>query len=100
MLINNGLVALRVEVLEGTEARCRVEIGGVLSDRKSMSFPGKVMRQAYLSEQDKEDLLFGIRNEVDFVAASFVSCRQDLLDLKGFLQENGGGDIGIIAKTV
>ena len=98
VLINNGLVALKVEQLEGAEARCRVEIGGVLSDRKSMSFPGKVMRQAYLSEQDKEDLLFGIRNEVDFVAASFVSCRQDLLDLKGFLQENGGGDIGIIAK--
>ena len=63
-----------------------------------MSFPGKVMRQVYLSEQDKADLLFGIRNEVDFVAASFVSCKQDLLDLKGFMEENGGGDIDVIAK--
>ena len=72
--------------------------GGVLSDRKSMSFPGKVLRQTFLSEQDKSDLLFGIRNGVDFVAASFVSCKQDLLDLKGFLHEHGGDYIDVIAK--
>jgi len=70
----------------------------MLSDRKSMSFPGKVMHQKYLSEQDKADLLFGIKNDVDYVAASFVSCKQDLLDLKNFLCENGGNDIDIIAK--
>ncbi len=98
ILVNNGLVIFRVREIDGTEIRCDVLTGGVLSDRKSMSFPGKVMRQVYLSEQDKEDLLFGIRNKVDYVAASFVGCRQDLLDLKGFLNENGGGDIDIIAK--
>ena len=98
ILVNNGLVIFRVREIEDTEIRCEVLTGGVLSDRKSMSFPGKVMRQVYLSEQDKEDLLFGIRNKVDYVAASFVGCRQDLLDLKGFLRENGGGDIDVIAK--
>ena len=98
ILVNNGLVIFDVEELTGDEARCRVVTGGVLSDRKSMSFPGKVLHQAFLSEQDKSDLLFGIRNGVDFVAASFVSCKQDLLDLKGFLQENGGGHIDVIAK--
>lgn len=98
ILVNNGLVIFEVKEILGTEINCRVVTGGVLSDRKSMSFPGKVMRQVYLSEQDKSDLLFGIRNGVDFVAASFVSCKQDMVDLKTFLQENGGGDIDVIAK--
>ena len=98
VLVNNGLVIFEVERIEGTEIRCRVLTGGVLSDRKSMSFPGKVLRQTFLSEQDKADLLFGIQNGVDFVAASFVSCKQDLLDMKAFLDSNGGGDIGVIAK--
>ena len=98
ILVNNGLVIFEVKEIQGTEIRCRVLTGGVLSDRKSMSFPGKVMRQAYMSDQDRADLLFGIRNGVDFVAASFVSCKQDLVDLKTFLQENGGADIDVIAK--
>ena len=98
ILVNNGLVIFEVKAIEGTEIRCKVLTGGVLSDRKSMSFPGKVLRQVYLSEQDKADLLFGIENDVDYVAASFVSCKQDLLDLKGFLKANGGENIDVIAK--
>lgn len=98
ILVNNGLVIFEVREIEGTEIRCTVLTGGVLSNRKSMSFPGKVLRQTFLSEQDKSDLLFGIRNGVDFVAASFVSTKQDMLDMKAFLDANGGGDIGIIAK--
>ena len=98
VLVNNGLVIFEVTAIENTEIRCRVLTGGILSDRKSMSFPGKVLRQTYLSEQDKADLLFGIRNGVDFVAASFVSCKQDLIDLKTFLRENGGEEIDVIAK--
>ena len=98
ILVNNGLVIFEVREIENTEIRCSVLTGGVLSNRKSMSFPGKVLRQTFLSEQDKADLLFGIRNGVDFVAASFVSSKQDLLDMKAFLDANGGGDIGIIAK--
>ena len=98
VLVNNGLVIFEVLSIEGTEIHCRVVAGGRLSNRKSMSFPGKVLKQVYLSEQDKSDLLFGIQNGVDYVAASFVSCRQDVADLKRFLQENGGGGIDIIAK--
>lgn len=98
VLVNNGLVIFRVERIDGCDIHCKVITGGVLSDRKSMSFPGKVMRQKYLSEQDKADLLFGIKNDVDFVAASFVSGKQDLLDLRGFLDENGGSEIELIAK--
>ena len=98
ILVNNGLVIFQVDEIQGTEIRCTVLNGGVLSDRKSMSFPGKVLRQTFLSEQDKADLLFGIRNGVDFVAASFVSCKQDMLDMKNFLKANGGEDIDVIAK--
>ena len=98
VLVNNGLVIFEVASIEGTEIHCRVVVGGELSDCKSMSFPHKVLDQAYLSEQDKSDLLFGIRNGVDFVAASFVSRKQDVQDVRRFLDANGGQDIEIIAK--
>lgn len=98
ILVNNGLVIFEVEELSGKNAVCRVISGGELSDRKSMHFPNKVLMQEYLSEQDKADLLFGIKNEVDFVAASFVSTKKDIESLRKFLNENGGGDIDIIAK--
>ena len=73
VLVNNGLVIFEVQDLTETDVHCRVVVGGELSNRKSMSFPNKVLHQIYLSEQDKDDLLFGIRNGVDFIAASFVS---------------------------
>ena len=98
VLVNNGLVIFEVENIEGTEIHCRVVTGGELSDCKSMSFPHKVLEQVYLSEQDKDDLLFGIQNGIDFVAASFVSRKQDVLDVRRFLDEHGGRDVEIIAK--
>ncbi len=98
VLLANGLLALDVEAIEGGEIHCRVAVGGELSDRKSMSFPGKVLNQVYLSEADKSDLLFGIQNGVDFVACSFVSRKQDLLDVRDFLDANGGEKISLIAK--
>lgn len=98
VLLNNGLMAFEVEETTDTDVICRVTVGGELSDRKSMAFPGKVLRQAYLSEQDKQDILFGARNGVDFIACSFVSCKQDLVDIKNFMQENGIEDIELIAK--
>lgn len=98
VLVNDGLIALTVTATTDTDVICRVTAGGVLSDRKSMSFPNKVLKQDFLSEQDKRDLLFGIENDVDFVAASFVSRKQDLADLNAFLRANGGEDISVIAK--
>ena len=96
--VNNGLVVFRVEKIEGTKIFCTTLNGGELSDRKSMSFENKVLKQKYLSKQDKEDLLFGIENDVDFVAASFVSTKDDVVSLRNFLDENGGKDINLIAK--
>lgn len=98
ILVNNGLVIFEVTKIKGADIICSVISGGELSNRKSMSFPGKVLKQIYLSEQDKADILFGIKNDVDYIAASFVSTRQDLIDMKNFLKENGGENISIIAK--
>lgn len=98
ILVNNGLVICLVQEIKGNDVICLVENGGVLSNRKSMNFPGKVLKQDYLSAQDKDDLLFGIKNDVDFVAASFVSNRKDVEDIRQFLDDNGGKDIDVIAK--
>ena len=98
VLVNNGLVILTVKKLEGNNAVCDVNTGGVLSDRKSMNFPEKVLDHPYLCEVDKSDLLFGFKNNFDFLAASFVSKKEDVVALRNFLNENGGQSIDIIAK--
>ena len=98
LTVNNGLVKFQVEEINGSDIITKCLQGGTLSNRKSMSFPNKVMSGPYLSEQDKEDIIFGIQQGVDFVAASFVSCKQDVLDIQKLLDENGGSDIEIIAK--
>ena len=98
ILLNNGLVHFEVTEIKGNDVVCRVLIGGVLSNRKSMSFPNKVLRQVYLSEQDKADIAFGVKNGVDFIACSFVSCAQDLIDVKNYIEEIGGSQADIIAK--
>ena len=94
----NGMVKFRVQKIKGFDIICKCEVGGEMSNRKSMSFPNKVMSGPYLSEQDKADILFGIKHGVDFVAASFVSTRQDVQDIRDLLDANGGEDIEIIAK--
>ena len=98
VLLSNGLLALEVKRLEGADVVCTVLVGGELSDRKSMNFPGRLLSQAFLSERDKDDLAFGVKNGVDFIACSFVSRRQDLLDIKEYLRTLGGEDIELIAK--
>ena len=94
----NGMVKFRVEEIDGHDIICKCEVGGEMSNRKSMSFPNKVMSGPYLSEQDRADILFGIEQGVDYIAASFVSTRQDVQDIRDLLDANGGEDIEIIAK--
>lgn len=98
IMVNNGLVQFKVEKIDGTDVICTVTAGGEISDRKSMNFPSKVLKHDYLSAQDKDDLLFGIENDIDFVAASFVSTEADAISVREFLDNNGGKDINIIAK--
>ena len=98
ILVNNGLVILEVKEIFDTEIECQVVTGGILSNKKSMSFPNKVLKQTFLSEQDKHDIKLGIEHGVDFIACSFVSNKENMMDVQNFLKENGGEHIGIIAK--
>ncbi len=98
ILLNNGLMVFRVTEVFDTYLNTVVEEGGILSDRKSMYFPDKLLNLTFLSEQDKKDILFGIENDVDFIALSFVSRAQDVIDVKEFLKENGAEHIDLIAK--
>ena len=98
ILLNNGLLSFEVVDIKGADIITKVTDGGELSDRKSMSFPGKVMKQEYLSEQDKADIAFGIKNGIDFIACSFVSCKQDLVDVRAYLSEIGAEGVELIAK--
>lgn len=98
ILLNNGMIVFRVVSVQAPNVHCTVEIGGELSNRKSMFFPDKILHMDFLSEQDKSDLLFGIEQDVDFVALSFVSKAQDVIDAKEFLAKHGGSHIDVIAK--
>ena len=98
ILLNNGLMVFRVTEVFEKHIETVVEEGGTLSDRKSMYFPDKVLNLTFLSENDKRDLLFGVENEVDFIALSFVSRAQDVIDVREFLKANGAAHIDLIAK--
>lgn len=98
VFLNNALIELKIIDITETDIICTVLSGGEVSDRKSMNVPGVDVKLEYLSEVDKADILFGIENEVDFIAASFVCCAQNLIDLRDFKNANGGKNIDIIAK--
>ena len=98
ILIDDGKLELQVKQCGEQEICCRVVHGGVVKDRKSINIPLSRLSLPYLSEQDKSDLLFGIEQDVDYVAASFVRSRDDVVALRKFLDYNGGHSIRIIAK--
>ncbi|MBR2794284.1 MAG: pyruvate kinase [Solobacterium sp.] len=99
ILLNNALLEFEVISTTDTEIETVILAGGELSDRKSMSFPGKHLQQVYLSEQDKADIAFGVENDVDFIACSFVSVKQDLVDVHNLLRSLGKDNtVELIAK--
>ncbi|MDE5943647.1 MAG: pyruvate kinase [Clostridia bacterium] len=100
ILLNNGLMIFEVEKVEKPNVICKTIVGGELSNRKSMFFPDKQLDMVYLSEQDKADIKFGVEQGVDFIACSFVSKAQDIIDVRNWLRECGSpdGEIEIIAK--
>ena len=101
ILVNNGLLEFKVKEINGNNILTDVLAGGDLSNRKSMSFPNKVLKQVFLSEQDKKDIKFGLANKIDYIACSFVSCKQDLVDVTNYISSLGyevGKDVTLIAK--
>jgi len=98
ILLDDGVLELRVESIEGGDIHCRVGRGGRLEDRKGVNVPGGVLsRVSSMSPQDREDLLFAIEHEVDYIAASFVRSGADVIEIKNLLQERGA-NIPVIAK--
>lgn len=98
ILIADGAITLEVVDTTEKEVITRIIHGGTLSDRKSINVPGVKLGMEYLSEQDKSDLLFGVQNDVDFISASFVRSKEDVIALRKFINFNNGHDIRIISK--
>ncbi len=98
VLIDDGLVALRVEEIQGQDIRCTVENGGTLSANKSINIPGVHIHLPALTDKDVADIRFGVENDFDFIAASFVRRAADVQAVRQVLHECGGDDVKIIAK--
>ena len=98
LLLDDGKIAMTVTDVKENEIHCLVDEGGVLSDRKSLNIPNYPIDMEYLSRKDEADLIFGIEQDVDFVAASFVRRKEDVIALRKFLDYHGGHRIRIIAK--
>lgn len=98
ILIDDGLIELRVEQTQEQDVLCRVLNDGAVSNHKGINVPDVHLSIPYLSERDKSDILFGIEQGVDFIAASFVREANDVQQLRQLLDENGGEQINIIAK--
>ncbi len=98
ILVDDGKIDLKVTAIKGSKVICKVVTGGKLSNHKSINIPNVEIPMPYLNDVDKSDLLFGIEHNVEYIAASFVRCADDLKKLRRFLKDNGGQDIKIISK--
>ena len=98
ILIDDGKVLLRVKECTETDIICTVEFGGIISNRKSINIPRVHLSMPYMSKQDEEDVIFGIEQNVDFIAASFVRSKEDMITLRKFVNYHGGHNIKLIAK--
>jgi len=97
ILIDDGLIELTVEEIRGEEIICRVVNGGFVSNHKGVNVPGAVLSMPYISDVDREDILFGIEMGYDLLAASFVRCKEDVLAVRRILEEHGS-NMKIISK--
>ena len=98
ILIDDGLVAMRVREIRGGDIVCEVENGGTLSANKSINIPGAHIQLPALTEKDVADIRFGVENDFDFIAASFVRRAADVEAVRQVLRDCGGDDVKIIAK--
>ena len=98
ILIDDGLIELEVQETTDTDIRCQVLNGGRIADRKGVNVPGKSLSIPFISDADYADIMFGIEQDVDFIAASFVRTKDDVTELRKTLDWNGGKNIHIISK--
>lgn len=98
VLLENGLMKIVVKSVEEDGVTCTIVNGGVLGDKKSLSVPGVKLDIPFISEVDKNDIIYACEHEGDFLALSFVSCVEDVLAAKEILKEHGREDLKIISK--
>lgn len=98
ILLDDGKIVMRADKVTEREVFCTVLVGGFISDNKGINLPNSVLSMDYLSPVDKQDLKFGVEMDVDYIAASFVRNKEDILNLRHFVDDLGGKDIKIIAK--
>lgn len=98
ILIDDGLIGMQVERINGADIVCRVLNGGVVSNNKGVNIPNAHLSMPFISEKDHQDILFAIKNGYDFIAASFTRCADDIMQIRHILQENNCHTINIIAK--
>lgn len=98
ILINDGLVELEVEAIQGTDIICKVLNGGMIGNHKGINVPDVDTHLPSITQKDVDDIIFGIENEFDFIAASFVRKASDVVEIKKVLEKNGGHGIRVIAK--
>lgn len=97
ILIDDGLIEMTVKAIEETDIVCEVINGGYVSNHKGINVPGVVLSMPYISEVDREDILFGVKMGYDYLAASFVRCREDVEAVRKLITDNGG-KMKIISK--
>ena len=98
ILIDDGLVSMTVRSVSPEEIVCVVNNDGVVSDRKGINVPDVDLSMPYLSQKDREDIAFGVRNGIDFVAASFARTADDILEVRRLFSQEGRTNVNIIAK--
>ncbi len=98
ILIDDGLIGMQVERIDGADIVCRVLNGGVVSNNKGVNIPNAHLSMPFISEKDHQDILFAIKKGYDFIAASFTRCADDIMQIRHILQENNCHTINIIAK--
>jgi len=98
ILINDGLVELVVTGLDANRVTTRVIHGGPISSKKGMNFPDSELTIPAITDKDKVDVRFAVEQKLDYIAASFVRRRSDIVHLRELLQESGGSEINVIAK--
>lgn len=99
ILIDDGLIGLKVTKLTEKEIICNVENGGAISNKKGINVPGVELKMPFISKKDREDILFAVKEGFDYIAASFTRTADDILEIRRILEENNCNYIKIIAKV-
>lgn len=90
ILIDDGLIELTIKAIEGNDIVCEVINGGYVSNHKGINVPGAILSMPYISDVDRDDIIFGVKMGYDYIAASFVRCAEDVLAVRKLIEENGG----------